>query len=731
MSRSKKILLVEDELLIATAEKITLEKHGYEVTIASTGERAIEITVQQPNFDLILMDINLGSGIDGTDAAKEILNQREVPVVFLSSHTDPAVVDKTEKITSYGYIVKNSGETVLLASIRMAFRLFEEKKRVQAREHLLSSVLNSIQDGISVLDTDLRIQHVNEVMRRWYPEKESINGRLCHEVYHRRREPCSSCPSLRALKSGATEREEVPGRSDSPVEWLELFSYPMKDPDTGEMLGVVEFVRDVTERRRLSKALQESERQLDMLFSQSLHGFFICMMEEPVAWNDSADKESILDYALKHQKIVRVNQALLDQYGAAEEGFIGTTVETLLADDMSLARDIMRTLFDTGMLRAETQEHRVDGTPIVIDGDYVCMYDEQGRITGHFGVQVDVTNRKLQEGELEEERYLLSSILEAAPVGIWLVDQNQNPLLVNEEFIRNTGFGTDSFSMTPDEISTCKNTDDITIRSGIPQKFEETVTYTDGTKHILETIKTPLKKKDGSVWGILGIGVDITERKEAESSVYALLKEKELFLRETHHRIKNNFATIESLLSIQSEYNPAARHVLTEARGQIAKYRVLYEKLLRTENYQSIPARSYLNEIAAQVLRAHDVSGRMRYDEEIQEAELTARTAVSLGTIIVELLTNSIKYAHHPDGSGAVKLTFLQDGNQGVLRISDEGAGLPEGFNILETESFGLLLVRMTAEQIGGTFTIESSPGNGTLSTVVFPLELNPLRKSG
>ncbi|MFW5784062.1 MAG: PAS domain S-box protein, partial [Spirochaetota bacterium] len=79
-------------------------------------------------IDLVLMDINLGAGIDGTQAAEQILARRELPIVFLSSHTEPEVVEKTEKITSYGYIVKNSGETVLTTSVKMAFRLFDSRK---------------------------------------------------------------------------------------------------------------------------------------------------------------------------------------------------------------------------------------------------------------------------------------------------------------------------------------------------------------------------------------------------------------------------------------------------------------------------------------------------------------------------------------------------------------------------------------------------------------------------
>ncbi|MEI6389363.1 MAG: PAS domain-containing protein, partial [Spirochaetota bacterium] len=130
----KTILLVEDEFLLALAEKAQLEKYGYKVITANTGEKAIDTFKDGHAIDLVLMDINLGSGIDGTEAAQLILNDRDVPIVFVSSHIEPEVVEKTEKITSYGYVVKSSSITVLDASIKMAFKLFDANRKITASE---------------------------------------------------------------------------------------------------------------------------------------------------------------------------------------------------------------------------------------------------------------------------------------------------------------------------------------------------------------------------------------------------------------------------------------------------------------------------------------------------------------------------------------------------------------------------------------------------------------------
>jgi DNA-binding response OmpR family regulator len=148
----KTILLVEDEALIAINEASILEKNGYQVKTVYDAEAAIN-AADEIDIDLILMDIDLGEGeMDGTEAAEAILKRHDVPIVFLSSHTEPEIVEKTEGITSYGYIVKNSGETVLLASIKMAFRLFETKTKEKEKEQFLEGIFNGIDIAVFVVE---------------------------------------------------------------------------------------------------------------------------------------------------------------------------------------------------------------------------------------------------------------------------------------------------------------------------------------------------------------------------------------------------------------------------------------------------------------------------------------------------------------------------------------------------------------------------------------------------
>jgi PAS domain S-box-containing protein len=134
--------------------------------------------------------------------------------------------------------------------------------------------------------------------------------------------------------------------------------------------------------------------RLELFFSQSLDGFFFMMLDEPIAWNEHADKDALLDYAFDHHRVTKANDAMLRQYGASREQFIGITPRQLFRHDPEYGRRIWREFFDRGRLHVETEERRLDGDPIFIEGDYICFYDAERRITGHFGIQRDVSERR-------------------------------------------------------------------------------------------------------------------------------------------------------------------------------------------------------------------------------------------------------------------------------------------------------------------------------------------------
>ncbi|MDI6401504.1 PAS domain S-box protein [Balneolaceae bacterium ANBcel3] len=178
--------------------------------------------------------------------------------------------------------------------------------------------------------------------------------------------------------------------------WQEWTDHGIFD-DEGTLIEIQTIGRDITKIKEAEKELRESEEQLQLFFRQSLEGFFFMMLDTPVEWNDQVDKRKVLEYALSHQRMTKVNSALLHQYGATEEQFLGITPKELFKHDTLTIYHIWEQLFDHGQLHIEMDERKMDGTPIIIEGDYICLYDEQGRITGQFGAQRDVTEQKASE----------------------------------------------------------------------------------------------------------------------------------------------------------------------------------------------------------------------------------------------------------------------------------------------------------------------------------------------
>ena len=140
----------------------------------------------------------------------------------------------------------------------------QAEEEIREQERFMTGIFESIQDGISILDKNLTVIRVNAAMEKWYQHALPVVGKRCFEAYHERHEPCEICPTQRTLKTGEAAHEVVPKRGPKGeiVGWLDLFSFPLFDITTEQMQGIIEYVRDITERKKAEDALMRSEKEL-------------------------------------------------------------------------------------------------------------------------------------------------------------------------------------------------------------------------------------------------------------------------------------------------------------------------------------------------------------------------------------------------------------------------------------------------------------------------------------
>lgn len=267
MKKAKKILLVDDDAIIALTEAHDLKKDGYEVKTVLSGDQAVKQVQIDPDIDLILMDIDLGAGMDGTEAAEIILRDHDLPIVFLSSHTEVEVVEKTEKITSYGYVSKNSGETVLLASLKMAFKLFEANQKLKERERALEesrgkleATLNTLPDLMFEVDQDFIISeyYASSPQRLYARPDQFLNKRLDEVIPGEASEIVSKAVS-RALMHGSDFGAVYHLDFTDERRWYELSAALKKTTEVTEKKTCIVLVRDVTVRMKAELEKRESD----------------------------------------------------------------------------------------------------------------------------------------------------------------------------------------------------------------------------------------------------------------------------------------------------------------------------------------------------------------------------------------------------------------------------------------------------------------------------------------
>jgi PAS domain S-box-containing protein len=614
MTRGR-IIIVEDEIIIATDIKRTLEAGGYEVpALSKYGEEAIAAS-EKFHPDLILMDIMLAGPMNGIEAARRIRASIDVPVIYMTANADDRFVQQARDTEPYGYLNKPVQERDLITNIDSALNRHRIERRLHANEERYRALVDSIPDIIISLDENTVITYIS-------PPAEGMTGYPIHEIVGKSlinflapSDLSRALDAFERLKKGElTTNEYYFLRKNGTEIWVRAKSRPLFL--NGGFTGITSILTDITEQ-------------------QVAHEELLLKHEELRYAMDELSRANA-ELTLSNERIAEREHEYHSLFTSMLEG---SAIHTLL----------------TGP-GGETADYMIDD---VNPGFEKSLGMKREDVIGKPASQVY---------KMTPPPYL-ETYARVALSGRAETFETYFPLL--GRYFR------------------------ISAYSPAPQRF-------------------------------VTIFEDITQRKRDEDLITASLHEKEVLIREIHHRVKNNFQLIMSMLNLQQ------RHITDEilvrefldAKNRIRAMAMIHERLYRSENLTRIDLTSYIQAIIRDLLVSYpNVGARIRLDFSLDRLEIGITKAAPCGLIINEIVTNTLKFAFPAEFAGEPVLRVelrVTDGGTVTITLSDNGVGIPEGITPERATTLGLSMVTMLAQQINAGITIDRD--RGTRCTLKFTL---------
>jgi PAS domain S-box-containing protein len=351
-----------------------------------------------------------------------------------------------------------------------------------------------------------------------------------------------------------------------------------------------------------------------------------------------------------------------------------------------------------------------------------------GTLVRIWGSRRDVTEALQAERKLR----LLGQTITSAKDCVVITDMRHRILFVNDAFLETYRYADgDLLGQEVWKVHVEENADD--LRGAMSENIsaggwhgEILERRGDGSTMPVELWMSVVRNDDGVPVALVGVARDISERKRADEQIKASLREKEVLLKEIHHRVKNNLQIVSSLLSLQTEYirDPEMLRILKESQARVKSMALIHEKLYRSTNLAQIEFGEYLRELTVHLFRSYDAPARgLELAIEVEPVVLGLDRSIPSGIIVNELVSNALKYAFPGGRTGVITVRFRASGpGQAELTVADNGVGLPGGFVVGSTDSLGLKLVTMLSGQLGGTLAVGAGPTGGAEFRLRFPI---------
>ena len=639
---------------------------------------------------------------------------------------------KVKWVDQYSRTISYEGRPAdLITRIDITDRVrFEEA--LQESEKKYRELVENINEIIYSIDENGIITYISPVAEALYGYKASnLIGRRFTDFIHEEDRQRITSGFRRSLEDMHQAAEYRVVTESGETRWFRVSERRLYEGKS--VKGIQGIITDITEYKKADEALRESEESYRLIAENV----------SDVIW--TSDMDLNITYVSPSVKKVRgysIEEVIAQK---PEDVLTPASLEialTVLSEELLIEEQESKNLNRSRTLELELKCK--DGSTIWSEMRLTFIRDQAGRAIGILGAARDVTDRRHMENALREseERYRL--LADNVTDVIWTLDINSMRFTyVSPSNTRITGFTqkegmsrTVKDSLTPSSLEMAtkileeelSRDNDEGVDPNRSRVLEMEQYHKDGHTVWTEIRVRFLRDSDGKPVEILGVSRDITDRKQSEERIRESLQEKEILLKEIHHRVKNNFQIITSLLNLHERKadDKALTEYFNNFHNRIRSMALVHERLYQSEDLARIDFAEYINIMAQelyQTLQCH--TDRIKLLIKAQDVQLGIDRAIPCGLVVNELLTNAMKHAFPPGSKkkGTIKITLLQRGDKSIqLMIGDNGVGIPKSIDVRKTETLGLKLMQnLIAKQLNGEFQLNQK--KGTEYTITFPGE--------
>ncbi len=456
--------------------------------------------------------------------------------------------------------------------------------------------------------------------------------------------------------------------------------------------------------------------------------------------HESAFEQAVVGFAhvSPSASFIRVNQKFCDVLGYPKKEILGKLINEIthpedLENDLSNFEKLI-----SGEIKFYTLEKRFirkDGTVIWANITRTAILDSKNEVDYYFTTLEDITERKLLLAEVDKQNALLENIFSIIPVGMCIM-ASDGRLIDNNKKFEEIWAGSEYRNISDHkkyrawDNSTGREISEKDWASYKALKHKETtlgeilkIECFDGTKKVIINSAIPLIIEDKVVSAVI-IVEDITKLAETENELKKLLSEKEVLVKESNHRIKNNLQLMSSLLNLQAANSEDmyVKRVLGDSINRIASVSFLHDYLYRSSSLDTVNIQTYVYKIAEHI---RDIlltdADNISIVKDLENFEVRSGLAIAIGLVISELVTNAVKYAFHKKSEGIVYIELKKEGEKIRLLLGDNGKGMKEKVDLKSAPSLGLQIVYSMVSQYHGS--IDYTVDKGTKFTIILPLK--------